>query len=320
VMDYENDLIKKHEKTLEKKEKDRTMLTDVQSANVGPVFLTYRNRENTAISEKLEHIAATQEPYASVVQKQDATDVDVEHTLWRVDESETAFFTNEMKSVPNTYVADGHHRSAAAYNVGKLRRERALAAGRTVTGEEDFNYFMSIIYPDTHLRILEYNRVIRSLNDMNEDQFMQRLQENFANITPIAEGGSHRPDGKHQLTMLMKNQWYKCDIRDDLLAKAKQGTVVDNLDVQLFSQNVLNDILGITDVRNDQRVDFVGGSRGLAGLEQRCQEDSIAAFCLHPIVIDDLLQVADDQLSMPPKCTWFEPKPRSGFVVRLFDQ
>ena len=320
VLDYEKDIIKKHEKTLQKKEKDRTMLTDVQSANVGPVFLTYRNQENTSIGEKIAHIAATQEAYSSVIQKQDATDVDVEHTLWRVDESETDFFMNEFKSVPNTYVADGHHRSAAAYNVGKLRRERAMAAGKTVTGEEDFNFFMSIIYPDTHLRILEYNRVIRSLNDMSEESFMDRIQENFATLTPIADGASHRPVGKHQLTMLMKKQWYTADIREDLLAEANKGNVVNRLDVQMFSDKVLRDILGITDVRNDQRVDFVGGSRGLEGVETRCNEDSIAGFVLHPIVIDDLLQTADANLAMPPKCTWFEPKPRSGFVVRLFDQ
>lgn len=118
----------------------------------------------------------------------------------------------------------------------------------------------------------------------------------------------------------MKNQWYTADIREDLLAEANKGNVVNRLDVQMFSDKVLRDILGITDVRNDQRVDFVGGSRGLEGVESRCNEDSVAGFVLHPIVIDDLLQTADANLAMPPKCTWFEPKPRSGFVVRLFDQ
>lgn len=171
IADYENDLIKKHERTLKKKEADRTRLIDTQSANVGPVFLTYRDGENKAISEKIEAIASEQEPYAQVTQKQDETDVDVEHTLWRVPETDNSFFTNEFKKVPHSYVADGHHRSAASYNVGKMRRERALAAGQTVTGEEEFNYFMTIMYPDTHLRILEYNRVIKSLNDMSPTEF-----------------------------------------------------------------------------------------------------------------------------------------------------
>jgi len=131
--------------------------------------------------------------------------------------------------------------------------------------------------------------VIRSLNDMSEETFMDRLKENFAHIAPIAEGASHRPVGKHQLTMLMKDQWYTCDIREEILAKAKLGNIVQNLDVQIFSDIVLRDLLGITDVRNDQRVDFVGGSRGLEGIETRCNEDSIAGFCLHPLTCDDLL-------------------------------
>ena len=182
VADYENDLIKKHEKTIEKKEKDRTLLTDIQGANVGPVFLTYRSQQNTAIQEKIKHLTEVMEPYCVVEQMQDETDVPVSHRLWKVDASENLFFEQEFKQVGCTYVADGHHRSAAAYNVGKMRKERALAEGKKITGEEDFNYFMSIIYPSDNLEILDYNRVIKSLNGLTAQQFMDRLKADFADL------------------------------------------------------------------------------------------------------------------------------------------
>jgi len=166
VADYEKNLIKKHEKTLEKKEKDRTMLTDIQGANVGPVFLTYRSQENTSIQEKIKHLTEVKDPYSVVEQMQDETDVPVSHRLWKVDGSDNHFFEQEFKKVQSTYVADGHHRSAAAYNVGKIRKARALAEGKPITGEEDFNYFMSIIYPSDNLEILDYNRVIKSFNNL----------------------------------------------------------------------------------------------------------------------------------------------------------
>jgi len=325
IIDYEEDRIKKHERTLEKKEKDRTMLTHVQSANVGPVFLTYRNDENTSIVEKMEHIVKTQEPYKTVVQNQDATDKPVSHRLWQIDTSENKFFENEFKGVSKTYVADGHHRSAAAYNVGKMRREQAKAKGIAVTGEEEFNYFMTIIYPSNQLDIMDYNRVLTNLNGLTGSEFLQRLQQGYGNIEKMEASRTSNPKPLVQGTtsLFIDDQWYNCTVRPEIIEesvkKANGRREVATLDVQLLNDRVLNDILGIENPRNDARVDFVGGSRGIQGLYDRMNTDSLAAFALHPISIEQLLDVADAGLSMPPKCTWFEPKPRSGFVVRVFD-
>ena len=221
-------------------------------------------------------------------------------------------------------MADGHHRSAAAYNVGKMRRERAVKAGQPISGEEDFNYFMSILYPSDQLQILDYNRLIKTLNGLTTSEFLERLEETYATVTKI-DRDDKRPLRKHTTSLFIDGHWYECEVKQSAIAKGieEHGEAlkpVASLDVQVLNDRVFSEILGIDNVRTDNRVDFVGGSRGIEGLVRRCQEDAVAGFAMHPLSINDVLDVADSGLNMPPKGTWFEPKPRSGFVVRCFEE
>ena len=244
--------------------------------------------------------------------------------MWKVDASENRFFEEEFKKVQRTYVADGHHRSAAAFNVGKIRKERALAEGRAITGEEDFNSFMSIIYPSDNLEIMDYNRVLKTLKSPSSEDFMNKLRANFADISECPDQTAVRPSGHGAVSLLIEGHWYDCRIKPEAVEKTVLdfggNRAVSTLDVQVLNDRVLRDILGIENVRTSSDIDFVGGSRGLEGLVKRCSEDCLAAFCMHPVSIDQLLDVADAGQNMPPKSTWFEPKPRSGFVVRVFDK
>lgn len=214
----------------------------------------------------------------------------VSHRLWKVDASENRFFEEEFKQVSKTYVADGHHRSAAAFNVGKMRQERALAAGKTITGDEDFNHFMSIIYPSDNLEIMDYNRVIKTFNSDSSQDFMKKLRDTFADITPFADQSDVRPKSFGVTSLLIDGTWYECRIKSEAIEKSVKEhgghRAVGALDVQVLNDRVLRDILGIENVRTSSTVDFVGGSRGLEGLIRRCQEDSVAAFCMHPVSID----------------------------------
>ncbi|CDW79948.1 UNKNOWN [Stylonychia lemnae] len=311
IEDYENDKIKKHEKTLPKKEEDRTKLIDIQNANIGPVFLTYKKGDS--IKEKVNSIVKQNEPYQRVVSEDD-----IEHQLWKIDSLENRFFEEEFKQIDQTYVADGHHRSAASYNVGKYRRDYALSRNSKITGDEDFNYFMSILYPADQLQIMDYNRVLRSLNNLTNKEFIQKLSQ-FYQVSEHSNQSIEavKPNRKHQFSLYLKDdKWYNCELKPEYT----QQDPVKNLDVQLLNDLVLDNILGIKDVRTDKRIDFVGGIRGLKELEKRCADDCVAAFAMNPVIIDDLLLVADSGLIMPPKSTWFEPKPRAGFIVRVFDQ
>ena len=212
-------------------------------------------------------------------------------------------------------MADGHHRTAAAYNVGKMRRQKAIDAGQEVTGEEPFNFFMTLFYPADNLLILDYNRVLKSLNEMSTEDFMTALQEDFL-IRPQADGETSVVPKKHQYSLYIDSKWYVMQIKPDLIDYA---TPVSQLDSQIINELVLRKILDIQDVKRDNRVDFVGGIRGHKELVRRCQTDCLVAIAMHPCTIDELLDVADAELIMPPKSTWFEPKPRSGFVMRCFD-
>eukprot|EP00347_Sterkiella_histriomuscorum_P011131 403373640 len=309
IEDYENDKIKKHEKTLPSKEKDRTELIDAQNANIGPVFLTYKGGD--AITHQVSEITKKTDPYQTVISEDNIT-----HTLWQVDHGVNKFFEDEFTKLDCTYVADGHHRSAASYNVGKMRRELALKKHGHITGNEDFNYFMSIIYPAEQLQIMDYNRVLKSLNGLSATEFMNRLMEYYdVQVHTDQNLNNIKPKEKHTCSLYLRgDKWYQCKLKNKFL---QTNDPVKSLDVQLLNDLVLDNILGIKDVRTDKRIDFVGGIRGLKELEKRCNDDCLAAFAMYPVQINDLLTVADSGAIMPPKSTWFEPKPRAGFIVRM---
>ncbi|TNV78188.1 hypothetical protein FGO68_gene13843 [Halteria grandinella] len=306
IEDYEKGLIKKHEKTLQKKEEDRTRLNDAQNANIEPVFLTYKNGD--AISEKVCSLAKSLEPIYSI-----QTDDSVQHNFWKIDASENRFFVEEFKNIDCAYVADGHHRTAAAYNVGKQRREQALKQGLKVSGEEDFNYIMSLIYPAKELQIMDYNRIVTDLNGLTGKQLIVRMVEVGIDISVVRDVDP-KPKFKHTFSMLLEGVWFSCAIPEHLI---NQSDPVKRLDVQILNDLVIDGLLGIKDVRTDKRIEFVGGIRGIGELERRY--DRKVAFAMYPVSIEDLMSVADAGLIMPPKSTWFEPKPRSGFCIRQFD-
>lgn len=202
-------------------------------------------------------------------------------------------------------MADGHHRSAAAYNLGKLRREEAIKKGLNITGEEPYNYFMSIIYPSNNLLIMDYNRVIKSLNGMDTRQFMEELSR-ICKVTKLQDMGH---PSKGTFNLLIDDYWYNLEP-----SKKVQG-----IDSQVLTDLILGPVLGIKNLKDDPRIDFVGGIRGLKELEKRCKDDCRAAFALHPVNVDEIIGVSDKGDIMPPKSTWFEPKPRAGLVVRIFE-
>ena len=251
------------------------------------------------------------EPYAHV-----KTEDTFEHSLWKVPVEDSGFFCSEFDKLSATYVADGHHRAAAAFNVGKRRRERAAEAGREVTGEEPFNFFMTILYPADNLKILDYNRVIKSLNDLTTTEFVDKLSEYFT-IDEIPADGDKAPSEQGVCSLLIDSKWHSCRIKPELIDTSSPAA---SLDCALLQKYCFEAILGIDDVKRDPRVEFVGGIRGLAELEYRCNKDCVAAFLMHPVQMDDVIKVADAGEIMPPKCTWYEPKPRSGFVVNVFPE
>jgi len=302
VDEYEAGLIKKHENTRRVKEDDRTRHVDALNANTGPVFLTYRARPE--IDALVERLTATEPTY-------DFTAPDgIQHIVWVVgDPADRDSLVEAFGRVPELYVADGHHRSAAGARIRALRR----GANPEHTGEEPYNFFLSVIFPDDQMMILDYNRVVKDLFGRSAAVFVEALESWFS-IEKVADG---RPDGPRTFGMYLGGDWYRL--------RAKEGgfsTVdpVDSLDVAILQNSVLAPVLGVADPRSDERIDFVGGIRGLEELERRVDSgDWAVAFALYPTAIDQLFAVADVDLVMPPKSTWFEPKLRSGLIVRPLD-
>ncbi len=300
VEDYFNDIILKHELTRPEKEEDRKNHIRHTDMNAEPVFFTYR------ANDKLDELVARKTEVEPVY---DFTAVDgIRHRFWVVsDESWIEQVVQVFHSIPYVYVADGHHRTAAAALVGRERQ----ADNPDHCGEEEYNFFLSVLFPDNQLRILDYNRVIRDLNGHSVSDLLERLDENFE----VAPMGSDpwRPDRAHVLSMYLKGTWYQL--------VAREGTFDDtdpirSLDVNVLSDCVLEPIFKITDLRKDKRIDFVGGMRGLAELSRRVDSGEMAvAFALYPVSMDQLLTISDTGNIMPPKTTWFEPKLRSGLVV-----
>lgn len=302
VDEYEADLIKKHEHTRPVKEDDRTRHIDALDANTGPVFLTYKARPE--IDALVEQITAADPTYDFV-----APD-GIQHVLWVVDnESDRDALVAAFAEVPELYVADGHHRSAAGTRIRALRRD----ANPDHTGDESYNYFLSVIFPDNQMMILDYNRVVRDLNGLDPEAFLAGLGERFE-MEPCEDGC---PARRRCFGMYLGGRWFRLT--------AKEGSFpaddpVSSLDVAILQDNLLAPVLGIGDPRSDERIDFVGGIRGLGELERKVDSGEWAvAFALHPTSIEQLFSVADAGLVMPPKSTWFEPKLRSGLIVRPLD-
>ena len=304
VADYDTNRIRKHEFTRPDKEDDRVRQIDVLNAQTGPVFLTYRHHPE--IDALVERITA------------DTPDVDitaddgVRHRLWKVVAAEdNSKITDVFDNMECLYIADGHHRSAAASRVAAMRQ----ADNSAHTGEESYNYFLSVIFPDNQMQILDYNRVIKDLRGLEADQFVNALKHDFT-VTP--EGAPVKPSQPNEFGMYLDGQWYRLQINPE---RIPADDPVRRLDVSLLADNLIAPLLGIDDPRRDKRIDFVGGIRGLAELEKRVNSGEMAvAFSLYPTSMDDLMSVADANEVMPPKSTWFEPKLADGLVSHLLDE
>jgi uncharacterized protein (DUF1015 family) len=295
VDDYERDIIRKHEKTRQDKEDDRTRHVLTLNAHAEPVFLAYRaHPQIDALSESV----ASTEPLHDFV----APD-GVQHTVWRVPRTEP--LVDAFQAVPHAYVADGHHRSASAWRAGKERR----AANPRHHGNEEYNWFLAVLFPAEQLRILPYNRVVRDLGNLEPSGVLARLSR-LGHLVPTDEPAPTRPAS---FGIFVKNAWYRLDLDE---ATIDRTDPIGSLDVSLLQERVLGPILGIGDPRTDKRIDFVGGIRGTAELERRVRSGEMAiAFSLYPTTLDQLMAVSDAGQIMPPKSTWFEPKLRSGLFV-----
>ncbi len=299
IDDYVNGVVKKHENTREDKEIDRIRHVDTVNAQTGPIFLAYRQNET------LKAIVAEEKAKPALYDF--VSDDGIRHRVWKInDPAQTEAIEAAFAAIPATYIADGHHRAASAVKVGLKRR----AENPGYTGEEPFNYFLSVLFPDEELMIMDYNRVVRDLGGMTEEAFLSKMQELF-DVQKIENGNDVRPVKKGQFSMFLSDKWYRCTMRPESVPEDP----VEGLDVSVLQNVLLAPVLGIGDPKTDKRIDFVGGIRGMKELERRCHEDCKVAFAMYPTSIQELFAVADAGRLMPPKSTWFEPKLRSGLFI-----
>ncbi len=300
IDDYENQVIKKHENTRADKEADRIHHVDSCNAQTGPIFLAYR--ANAVIREIVAKTKQTEAVY-------DFTSEDgICHRVWVIaDTADIEAIRSAFDGIGEIYIADGHHRAASAVKVGLKRR----AEHPEYDGSEEFNYFLSVLFPDEELMIMDYNRVVKDLNGLTEDEFLKKVQELF-DVEPVGTA-ERKPQKKGDFSMYLGGQWYMCTVRE----ADRSSDPVRGLDVSLLQELLLTPVLGIGDPKTDKRIDFVGGIRGLDELERRCgaDGDSVVAFAMYATDIRELFAVADAGLLMPPKSTWFEPKLRSGLFI-----
>lgn len=303
IDDYLNNRIKKHEKTRADKELDRINHVDRTSAQTGPIFLAYRANEviNSVVSKAKENAALY-----------DFTSDDgISHKVWKIaDITDVTAINDAFESINSIYIADGHHRAASAVKVGLKRRE----AHPNYTGEEEFNYFLSVLFPDEELMIMPYNRVVKDLNGLTTEEFLDSLSKYFT----VEEMGKKAfyPESKGSYGMLIDDEWYLLSAKETIMSEDP----VDGLDVAILQDYLLTPILGIGDPRVDKRIAFIGGIRGLSELEKRVNEDMKIAFSMYPTSIAELFDVADADMLMPPKSTWFEPKLRSGLFIHRIEE
>lgn len=310
VDDYLEEVIKKHENTRADKELDRINHVDACNAQTGPIFLAYRSKERiNAIVEKTKKGDAV---YSFTSEDR------VTHNVWIVEaEEDIQELKNQFEQLEQIYIADGHHRCASAVKVSLKRREQ----NPEYTGDEEFNYFLSVLFPDEELMIMDYNRVVKDLNGFSFEEFINEITKNFqveildeATLDKLDEQQweeALRPKCKGEIAMYMDGKWYKLTVKEQI----KSQDPVEGLDVSILQNYLLHPILGIDDPKTDKRIDFVGGIRGYRELEKRVKEDCAVAFAMYPTSIQELFAVADAGRLMPPKSTWFEPKLRSGIFI-----
>ncbi len=302
--DYINGNIKKHELTRREKETDRMTHIQVNNANIEPVFLSFP--DNAALEQVINDTRKTEPEYDFV------SEDGIGHTLWVINDQPTIdAITSAFAAIPNLYIADGHHRTAAAAHVG----EEKANADPNHNGTEEYNYLLAVCFPESHLKVMDYNRVVKDLNGLSEEEFLAKVAEHF----DVEDKGTeiYHPAKLHNFSLYLGGKWYSLT--------AKPGTYDDNdpigqLDVKCSSDYILRDILGIVDLRTDKRIDFVGGIRGLEELKRRVDSGEMKmALALYPVTMRQIINIADTGNIMPPKATWFEPKLRSGIVIHKLD-
>ena len=298
IDDYINDKIKKHEHTRKDKEVDRINHVDYCDANTGPIFLTYRNQAE--ISKIMDKWIQNEPLYDFISEDGNG------HTVWIINnDSDIERLTTLFKNVDSLYIADGHHRAKSAVEVGLKRRKENPG----YTGEEEFNYFLAIVYPDNQLEVLDYNRTVKDLNGLNEDEFLSAIEKNFK-IKVSKE--AVKPKRRHTFGMYMNNTWYELEAKDGTF---NEEDPMERLDVSILQNNLLSPILGVDDPTKSDRIEFIGGIRGINELEKRANKDMKVSFSMFATTTDDIMSIADGGMIMPPKSTWFEPKPRSGLFI-----
>lgn len=305
IEDYFNDVIKKHELTRPEKEEDRIRHMETVQAHVGPIFLTYP--KNVSVDEIIDDITEKQEPVYDFL----ATD-GVKHTVWVInDEDKTEQLVSIFKEqIHFTYIADGHHRTASAAKVGlKMKQDNP-----NHNGTEEYNFFLSVLFPDDQLQIMDYNRVVKDLNSLSEQEFLKKIDLKFEVQRSVL--GKVKPASPHTFGMYLAGSWYQLKAKKEIIKTDPIGV----LDVTILQENILEPLLGIKDVRTDKRIDFVGGIRGLEELQRRVDSGEMkVAFALYPVSLKQLMDIADSGSIMPPKSTWFEPKLRDGLFSHLLE-
>ena len=295
VDEYDGDVIRKHERTRRDKEDDRTQHMLVLRAQTGPVFLTYRaSRE---IDTMVMEVTMTNALFDFTA------DDGVQHTVWHVPDA--VRFVHAFREIPFLYIADGHHRAASAARARAELKEQSFGH----TGDEEYNFFLAVIFPDDQVQILAYNRAVRDLNGLSKAEFLEAVKKSFE----VSENGSDTPEHRRQWGMYLDGGWYTLSLRSEVTLSQE---IVASLDVSILQDRLLDPLLGIKDVRTDKRIDFIGGVRGSAELKRLVDEGKAAvAFSLYPTTMEDLLRVSDAGEIMPPKSTWFEPKLRDGLLI-----
>jgi uncharacterized protein (DUF1015 family) len=300
IDDYINNVIKKHELTRADKEQDRINHVDFCDANTGPIFLTYKSKKE--INDIIDSWTKKEPEYNFTAED------GIQHIVWVIDDNSTIFdICKYFNQIDSFYIADGHHRAASAVKVGLKRRKQYP----DYSGNEEFNFFLSVLFPHDDLHILDYNRVVKDLNGLTSEEFISKIKENF-NISLYNGSGQFKPLRKHTFGMYLDGKWYELEAKDGTF---NPDNPVERLDVSILQNNLLSPVLGIGDPRTDKRIDFIGGIRGLKELERRVHCGMKLAFSMYPTTIDDLMAIADAGLVMPPKSTWFEPKLRSGLFI-----